>query len=356
MWKRKVEDNLIGSVINFESLIRDLKDKKLTGFVKVEGWDFTDYVILFSGKPLRVIRKKDNKKEFLEFRDYTLSPDTKLSIYESSPILTAHLNKVFSFPENQTLIFSGYGDEVFFSQLDIVDFRKFREFLKKSSFIGYFTLYTPVKILGNFFCLYGDIVGVNCGTLWDYKAFKELQGYGENCFISAYHIPPEEVQLLISVREGIEQGENGTGFIISEEGTIQMLHEGLILKSLKISDEEITEENLTERIKGTFYGVKFQEDFSPLELNLELLYGEGEKGYVEAGTLNKVKEIFVDFMGPIGGVLFKKILGEYSSDLERIPKRSFKPFLQRLEEEIPEEGLKEEFRKKLEEVINEISS
>ncbi len=352
MWKRKVENNLIGGILNFESLIRDLRNEKLTGFVKVEGWNFTDYIVFYAGKPLRVVRKKDNKKEFLGFTGYTLSPDTKLSIYESSPLLTAHLSKVLSFPEFQTLIFSGYGDEVFFSQLDIIDFKKFKEFLKKSNFIGYFTLYTPVKVLGNFFCLYGDIVGVNHGTLWDKEAFEELQNYGENCFISTYHIPPEEVQLLISVRGGIKQERNSTGFIISEEGTVQLLHEGLILKSLKITDEEISEKNLSGRIEGTFYSVKFEEDLSPLELDLELLHGEVEKGYVESGTLNKVKELFVDYMGPIGGVLFKKILGEYSSDFERIPKRSFKSFLKRLEEEIPEENLKEEFRKKLEEVIN----
>ena len=356
MWKRKVEDNLIGSVINFSSFIRDLKDKKSTGFVKVEGWDFTDYIIFFSGRPLRVVRKKGNKKTFMEFSDYTFLSDTKLSVYESSPLLTAHLCKTLSFKTYQTLIFSGYGDEVFFSQLEIIDFTKFKEFLKKSNFIGYFTLYTPVKILGNFFCLYGDVVGVNSGTLWNQEAFDKLTNYAENSFISAYHIPPEEVHMFVSVKNGFRDENNGTGFVFSETGIVQFLHDGLLLRSLRIGDEDIREESLSEKVEGTFYGIKFEENLLPLELNLEALQDKREESYVESQVLAKVKETFVDVMGPIGGVLFKKVLGEYSSDFEKIPAKSFKSFIKRLEEEIPEEDLKEEFRKKLEEVINEINS
>ena len=142
MWKREVESNLLGSVINFDNLVGELEDKKFSGYVKVETWEFIDYVVFYSGRPLGVIRKREGGKEFLEFSQYTLYSESKLSVYESSPLLTAHLSKELNMEKFQTLIFSGYGDEVFFSQLNIVDFDKFKEFIKKSNFAGYFTLYT----------------------------------------------------------------------------------------------------------------------------------------------------------------------------------------------------------------------
>ncbi len=356
MWKRKVESNLIGSIIDFRRLIKELQESKLTGFVKIEDWRYTDYLIFYSGVPLKVIRKNGNNKEFIDFSNYKPSEDTKISVYESSPLLTAHLGKILSLPRYQTLIFSGYGDEVFFSQLEIVDFKKFEEFLKKTNFIGYFTLYTPVRILGNFFCLYGDIVGVNCGELWDEPAFEELKGYGDEKFLSAYHIPPEEVQMFLSMKGGPKEGKNKTGFNVSEEGLFQLIHEGLVIKTIKISDEDISEVDISRQIEGSFYRIDFREDFSPIKLNLELLR-DGSKGdYVKTSLLNKVKDIFVDCMGPIGGLLFKRILGEYTSRPDKMSKRSFKAFLKRLEEEIPEENLRKEFRKKLEEVIDETRS
>lgn len=356
MWKRKVESNLIGSIIDFHRLIKELRESKLTGFVKIEGWDFTDYLVFYSGTPLKVIRRRGNKKEFIEFSDYKPSEDTKISVYESSPLLTAHLGKILSLPRYQTLIFSGYGDEVFFSQLDIVDFKKFEEFLKKTNFIGYFTLYTPVRVLGNFFCLYGEIVGVNCGSLWDESAFEELKSLGDEKFLSAYHIPPEEVQFFLSMKGGLKEGKDGTGFNVSEEGLFQLVHEGLVIKTIKVSDEDITEPDISQLIEGNFYRVDFHEEFPPLKLNLELLRDGDKSGYIETGLLNKVKEIFVDCMGPIGGLLFKRILGEYTSRPDRIPRKSFRAFVKRLEEEIPEEHLRKEFRKKLEEVIDETGS
>ena len=356
MWKRKVESNLIGSIIDFRKLIKELQESKLTGFVKIEGWDFTDYLVLYSGKPIKVIRKRDNQKEFIEFSDYKPSEDTKISVYESSPLLTAHIGKILSLYRYQTLIFSGYGDEVFFSQLEIVDFKKFEEFLRKTDFTGYFTLYTPIRVLGNFFCLYGEIVGVNCRNLWDEEAFEELKSYGDERFLSAYHIPPEEVHMFLSMKGGLKEGRNGTGFNVSEGGIFQLVHEGLVIKTIRITDEDIKESDISSQVEGTFYGVDFRQDFSPLRLNLELLQGGDKESYVEAVLLNKVREIFVDCMGPIGGILFKRILGEYTSRQDRIPKRSFMAFLKHLEREIPEEDLKEEFRRKLEEVIDQTGS
>ena len=356
MWKRKVEDNLLGNLLNFDNLVKELRSRNLTGFIKIEGWDFTDYVIFFSGKPLRVVRKLNNKKEFIEFVRYNFPVETKVSVYESSPLLTAHLNKELSLPKHQTLLFSGYGDEVFFSQLEIIDFKKFEEFLKKSNFIGYFTLYTPVKVLGNFLCLYGEIVGINTGTLWDSKAFEEIRSYGENRFISAYHIPPEEVYMLLSIKGGLKEDRNDTGFNVSEDGTIQFVHDGLIIKNLRITDEEILEMDIPSLLRGTFYKTNFREDYTSLKINLNLLLGIEEQDFIEENILNKIKEIFIDSIGPIGEILFKKILGEYSSTLNRISRRSIKAFIKRLENEIPEENLRQEFRKKLEEVINEINS
>lgn len=355
MWKREVESNLLGSVINFDNLVGELEDKKFSGYVKVETWEFIDYVVFYSGRPLGVIRKREGGKEFLEFSQYTLYSESKISVYESSPLLTAHLSKELNMEKFQTLIFSGYGDEVFFSQLNIVDFDKFKEFIKKSNFAGYFTLYTPLKVLANFFCLEGEVVGINCGELWDYEAFKELESYGNTRFLSAYHIPPEEVCMLLSLKEGIKKGGNGTGFIVSREGVIQIIHEGLVLKSLKFYDEGIEEVYLDEPIKGSFYRINFCEEFPPLMVDLKRLQ-EIDSDYVGEDLLNRVREIFIDYIGPIGTILFKKVLGEYSYDPAKIPKSSFKAFVKRLEEEIPEEGLREEFRKKLEEVINEHSS
>ena len=134
MWKKEVEGNLITNVVNFGKILEDLKERKLTGYIKVEGWNFKDYLIFSNGNLIKILRIEENKRKNLNIKDYFPPSDAKLSVYESSPLLTAHICKSFDFENMQTLLISGYGSEVFFSRLGIIDFNNFSKFISKTNY------------------------------------------------------------------------------------------------------------------------------------------------------------------------------------------------------------------------------
>ncbi len=349
MWKKKLQADLLGSVVNFKSVLKDLRKQRLSGFVKAEGWDFADYIIFFEGSPLRAIRKKHLRNENLNLTTYSPPEDTKLSIYETHPLLTAHILKEFSFPKYQTLILSGYGEEVFFSRLDMIDFVKLCDFLRKSGFTGYITLYTPSKILGNLFYVGGEPKAINSGKLWNEEALNYIFKYSGVKFLSAYHIPPEELYVLLSLKHGYKEGENSTGLIISESGSIQIVHDNLIINTLRILPEGIAQEDTKEIKEGVFYALDYTDNFPSINVALDNLQLEEE--FVKENVLDRVKEVFIDCIGPVGSILFDRMLSEYTDERNRISKSNLQDFITRLKEEIPEEYLQEEFYDKVKEVI-----
>jgi len=351
MWREKVKDNILGEVVNWGTLIDSLKKEKFTGYVKVEGWNETDYVIIGEGNIKKIVRYKEGKKDFIERGNYSPPSESKISIYKSSPITTAHICKHLNFLENQTLSISGYGEEIFHSELDLVNPEKLEKFFKKVNLNGYAVLYTFTSIYCNVFLLQGNIVGINSGKLWDKEALSQKGLWQGKVFISAYSIEPDEVFLLISLKNGFKERDKvrENGFLVNGD-YVGFVENGNLKKGLLILLEEIKE---TDEVKGNkFLEVNLIEEPKSLGISFKDLIPESEKR-VEAAILQKIKEIFLDYIGPVGKVLWDKILKEIDVSPDAFTPSTLKLFVTKLAQEIPEEDLSGEFLNKVQEVLDE---
>ena len=356
MWKKEVESNLITNVVNFGKLLKELKEKELNGFIKVEGWDFKDYLIISNGNLIKILRIEENTKKTLDIKGYSLPSEAKLSVYESSPLLTANICKSFDFENMQTLLISGYGSEVFYSRLGIIDFNNFSKFISKTNFTGYIVVYNPVYIYANMFFSEGKLIGINTGKNWDQNAYSELKGRIHDGFISAFHIDNEDVNILCSLKFGYKINGENTGFAVSEtERVIQFVFEGMEVKTLKINDESIDELTLGEIQDKKFYSVNYTENFNTLDFNFEEIFEESET-YIEREKVRKLKEFFIDVMGPVGSILWDKVFESAGISQEKITPSELKYIVSKLSSEIPEEDVRNEFIRKVKEVLNEITS
>ncbi|AAC07657.1 hypothetical protein [Aquifex aeolicus] len=354
MWKEKVRDNILGEVIDWKALIDSLKKERFTGYIKVESWDETDYVILAEGSVKKIVRHKDNKKTFLDTSNYTPSSESKISVYKSSPLTTAHICKDLNFFEYQTLSLSGYGEEIFHSELNLVNPEKLETFFQKVNLNGYAVIYTYTSIYCNVFLLQGHLVGINGGNTWDSEVPSQKDLWQGKVFLSAYFIEPDEVLLLISLKRGFKEKNelNGNGFFVNGN-YVGFVENGNIKKGLLILPEEIVE---TQEVKGEkFLEVNLIENPERLEISFKDLIPKEEKK-IKPDVPLKVREIFLDYIGPVGKILWDKVLQELDISPEEFTHPTFRMFINRLAQEIPEEDLSKEFLNKAWEVLDESTS
>ncbi|RUM31663.1 MAG: hypothetical protein DSY42_02300 [Aquifex sp.] len=355
MWKEEVIGNLVGEIVNWQALLRDVEARNLTGFIKIETWEYTDYVIVGEGNPLKVVRVEGKNKSFLPLAQYRPPEDSKISVFKSTPILTAHICKSGNFEELQTLIISGYGNEVFHSNLNIIDSSNFKKFVEKVDFSGYTVCYTFVDILCNIFFLNGKIIGLNVKKHWDKNALDLLDMSLGEVFISSYVIEPEEIILLNSLKNGLEKKKDfreGYGFVYGGD-IISFVFKGETRKTLKLEIEEIREEN--SKTGSTFYGVKVIENPEEIPIGIDEILGtKGQR--VSEKTIQTVKNIFLEHIGPIGKVVWDRIIKDLQIPYDRFTTSTLKLLVIKLKEEIPEEDLQSEFLKRIKEVIDEFDT
>ncbi|GAB6065945.1 hypothetical protein JCM9492_10370 [Aquifex pyrophilus] len=350
MWKEEVRGGLLGEVINWKALYRELEDKDFTGFVKIEAWEFTDYVILEEGKPIKAVRVYDGEKEYFSIGEYKPPKESKVSLFKSSPLTTAHICKVYDFESLGTLLISGYGNEVFYSGVNIIDPSNLEKFVGKVSFTGYVTCYTSTEVLCNVFFLDGKIIGINLGKLWDDEAIKRIS-IPSSAYLSVYAIEPEEVLLLNSIKRGFN-GNGKYGFLWKDR-VFTFVMDGDAVKSVKLDTESIKE--VSPLKEGHFYSVKLDENPETLGITLADIFGKKPEK-VSKEIVKSIKEHFVDHMGPIGNILWHKILKDLHLNEEGLTKTTLRVLVYKLKDEIPEEDLRDSFINKVKEVFNEIDT
>ncbi len=148
--------------VNFETLVKDIARKFLSGYFKIVYWDYEDYLVYMEGSPVYGVRvNRMGGRELLNARAYRPAQSSGTLYFYEIPItnLLLFINED-KFPPNP-YSFVGYGNE-FLScvRASHVDWNRLLEQIKRSHIDGYLVVCSKGGFKGVAMLQKGQFMGV----------------------------------------------------------------------------------------------------------------------------------------------------------------------------------------------------
>lgn len=348
--------------IKFDSLKEELSKKLFTGYMKLSYWDAEDYLYYLRGRPVGAIRylSEGSSEEIDPESYYPPHQAGLLSLYSTSPI------QVFAFLESlkqkvSPYNFVTYGQEMVASlQLSHTDPQLILSRISSLELYGYMV-----------FCGqdgFGPLIGFSKGKpvfLFD-RGRKhptkraDLRMERSEVCLSVFRTEPEFVDFLASVDNMKKVYTIKLSQLQQIREVIKDIRETYLLLELFLSyglrlftfvcggsvvlkmlskNGLFSEERLPPPQQGEFllnvYSVPIKSSLPPMEINFSLIDSSAE--YLRADELSAIRRFFMEDIGPIGAVLWKKVFEKMGLELDKLPINKTQDFIRRLAEEIPDE-------------------
>jgi len=351
------------ATVKFESIAEEIKSRSFTGFVKVSYWDMEDYLYYLMGEAIDGIRCfPDGKRERVEYRYYKPSSNNGVfSLYATSPL------DIFAFKESlqdriTPYTFVGYGQELIVPiQLSHTDPNRILEDMASFEAYGYMVMsqrdsFGPLITFsgGKPVCLYKSGIFKHSGkeSLWvdthdSYVAVFRTEPEFVNFVTSLDSLRRlEDVKLkrLTDIKNIVGKLEGGftlLEIVLSYGLRLFMLLSGrsVVFKMVRDCAQVLTEKQLPTS-EGEYllrlYGIDIRGQFTPLEINFSSLEEEVVE-YVPREELSAINKAFIEELGPIGAVVWKKVFERLGFEADKLPKNRLEEFINTLAKEIPDE-------------------
>ncbi len=385
MQKKVLFKDIDIKVLNLANVLEEVRKKELTGFLKVVYWDSDEYLLFFNGIPKRAVTINSDGRRLV------LSPENfKVKEKEgSASLVETTLDDLIAFQENRRepdkdgpLVFFPLGtitqEPVSLSFLDV---NKEFALAERSHLDGYVAFYTDSKLLGCVIFTGGKPVSVQAGNgtfgeqavnyinsvLNTSTTYMSMYSTEHELLSFLYSMTPDRVKKDPRVLENYQSAKNivekeklNSIVIVESEGIVrydlffrgQRVENFVREKGFFITDEELKErlsvkaENLPES-KVHLYTVNFVEKPEPIEVQLSAVAsGEGEPE-VASDIIAVVKADFIRLVGPVGRLLWDKIIKDEGLKETSMTRHQFKSIIDKLVKEIPEESGRKEFLEKI---------
>ena len=395
MVKKYVFRDIDLSVLNLDSAFQEAKKKNITGFLKITYWSREDYVLFFEGTPFKVITVHADGRRL----SYGVEKFRVEGSQGTASFVETSLDDIVGFqilkrdPQRDgASIFFPYGSLVHEpTSLNYLDVNKEVLMAQNNGLDGYIAIYTRESLLGMVVFAQGNpvkIVGGN-GTFGK-NALEYINTFmtPAKSYMSVYNVDTELLPFMYSLLPNNLRRVESTFNIYQEaqeyvnsskRSAIVMLEGGGIYrydfffngqhvdrlvkdKGLLIADEEekhrlsIKIENMPES-NIAVYEVIIETHPSPIEVEFasqepaEQQVG-GKK--IETQDIEKVKDIFVKELGPVGKILWNRVLEELALQETEMNSMQMKLLLERLQKEMPDESAKEEFISRVKSALGDI--
>lgn len=359
--------------VRFDSMREEIKAKAFTGFIKISYWDMEDYLYFLMGEPVDGIRCFSNgRREKIEVKDYKPVSTTGIfSLYTTSPI------EIFAFKEAlqdrvTPYTFVGYGQELVAPiQLSHTDPNRVLEDMASMDIYGYMLIskkdnldYLIVLAKGKPTCVYRS-------GLYKYAGKEVIEISKEPSYLAVYKTEPEFVNFLASldtlkkledvklkkledakdVVDKLTEGFKLLEIIISYGLRLFMLLSGklLIFKVLRGFTDIKTEvklPNLDAEYSLRIYSIEIKNKLSLVDVVFSS-YTETYTDYVPKDVLLSINKAFIEEIGPIGVLVWKKVFEKLGFDLDKLPRSRLMEFIDLLAKEIPDEKHANRFIEKI---------
>ncbi|MEZ0360988.1 MAG: hypothetical protein ABWK04_03685 [Hydrogenobacter sp.] len=353
--------------INLEKLFGEVVEKKISGYFQISYWNSDDYLLFADGEFLwGVSISRDGARREIDMGTYRAKNEPgKVSFYEVplvNLLIFKHHIKTPPDPYN----FASYGYEfltcVKFSHIDK---NKLMEQIKRSHLDGYLVVCNKGGFIlmlmfqkGLPVCLYKD-------NLYTTGKNQRINIEKEDAYIAVYATEPE-LPLLLCSMDTLKKEREDT-FMSGEELSIvkkeiankklsalldvfsskgerlyEFFYKGTQLLRLLHTMDRIESHNLdispgTKNIYS-LYTIQVKESIPPIQVEFyseELVVPE-EIYYVDEERVRAIKSHFIEEIGPVGAILWNKILKEKGYLERRMREEDLRKLVEILYLEIPD--------------------
>lgn len=344
------------SHVNFDQFINSIQEKRLTALALIKSWEYEDYLYYIEGKAYKGLRLiSENSCE--EINALTYKPPTDRAAIS---LFALPISEICWLEPNHTLIehLNGMGREYLPStQINAVNLEKLLQKISEEGVYGYMTIYNIVNksITNTIIFLGGSAVFAKSETLQPEA----------NSFIWLYITEPEIASIMASAMKSIRRlrrlnisKESDFNKILASVNKarfsailelnlckgikhISIYHSGIEVLSMLRRFDQLSHE--LPKLDGSekelnIYVFDLESDYKPIKLNVSLNRNFTEE--VDSATLRAIRDAFIQEIGPIGSIIWTKLLKEFG---ESLPKELLGNLIERLAKEIPDEKHRDNF-------------
>ncbi|WP_457600845.1 hypothetical protein [Hydrogenivirga sp.] len=371
--RQEIKEKINLELVNTEALIEDLRHKKFTGYVKITTWEAEDYIPLYEGEIPKVFIVTKKGIEETSYTSYGFPQTGMVEIVETDVVsLMNGLRNDFSPEKDGPMCLAGYGEEFQpTSPASHIDFEQFNSLAEKSHFNGYVLFHTYREPVGMIVFYNGSPVGIFSTQSSGERALQRIRLNIRGSLVSIFLLEPDFVPLLLAthrpealksgkvsgkpeldaVRDDIKTRKMNALLYLDGGRTrryYQFFYRGQEVKGLlqgMFSIEEVDESGVD--FPGDFSLYPLYVDTKPNPVKFTLRAPDTIVDRVPPEKLKLIKEVFIDELGPVAKLVWKKIMDEFGWDEETLPMDKLDEFIDRLAEEIPYDNHRDAFLKRV---------
>ncbi len=347
------------SLVNFDEITKELKGRYFTGYFKLSYWDRIDYLFFSSGSLLRGVSVKADG-ELLEIGfPYTPEGDALLSVYQCQLMDVLSLMYMYDMPVGP-YAFISVGRVVMRSiKLAHLDRDSLLSNLSEEKSNGLLVIHDSMRIKNMVVFERGLPVAVcsanSCVTTGrvsvpanreDYVSFVEVSPeyvpFVASC-LKGRHLEVHSFEGLEEFRKGVSSilpvGLSAIVSIVWKSGKVyrELYHFGSLVDYFSVSEEGFQKERIQEDTYLKAYIQSFElEKVTGIDVDFSLESAKDK--YVDTSVVNYIRERFVDEIGPVGPLIWRKIMKENDMNENMLTLDKLRRLVKLLADEIPDES------------------
>jgi len=365
--------------VNLEGILREIQDKSESGYLKITYWDQEDYIFYAGGKPIGgVAYDRQGRKMTLNYLNYRIrNYNGTLSFYKlPTPEVLVFKYKERKFPTPYNFV--SYGDEFLAPvKTTLVDPNGVLQQAKRSHLNGYIVVCDDENYKCMLFLQGGNSIAFYDGRQFIKKGEVRFSLKRETDYVGVYSTEAE-VSLLLSCmdilkldvennfrsKEELEAIEKSITLrkitclldvtLSNGDRFYQFFYSGVPIVGILHSREEIISASRIDIKPGMENRLRVFSIDVPLEtgsVDVEFVYEDVDrKAYIPSvprETVRKLREFFIEEIGPIGSLLWNRILKSNGLDEAKLSKDDFEKLIYILRDEIPDEKHRYKFIEKV---------
>jgi len=371
--------NLNLESVNLEEIFKEIQNKSESGYLKITYWDQEDYIFYTGGKPIGgATYDRQGRKMALDYLSYRIRNYNGTLSFFRLPTLEVLVFKYKELKFPTPYNFASYGNEFLAPvKTTMVDPNRVLQQAKRSHLDGYIVVCDDENYKCMLFLQGGNSIAFYDGKQFIREGEVRFSVKRDTDYVGVYSTEPE-VSLLLSCMdtlkldeeddfrskeelEAIEKSITSRKTTCLLDATLsngdrfyQFFYSGASIVKILHSREELALASRIDIKPGTENRLKVFSIDVPLEtgsVNVEFVYEDVDrKAYtpsVPEDTVRRLKEFFIEEIGPIGSLLWNRILKSNGLDEARLSKDDFERLVNILRDEIPDEKHKGKFIEKV---------
>ena len=365
--------------VNLEEIFREIQNKSESGYLKITYWDQEDYIFYAGGKPIGgATYDRQGKKMVLDYLSYRIKNNNGTLFFFRLPILEVLVFKYKELKFPTPYNFVSYGNEFLAPvKTTMVDPNKVLQQAKRSHLDGYIVIGDDENYKCMLFLQGGNSIAFYDGRQFIKKGDVRFYVKRETDYVGVYSTEAE-VSLLLSCMDTLKLDEEDDfrskeeleaieKSITSRKSTClldatlsngdrlyQFFYSGAFIVRILHGREEMVSASRIDIKPGTENRLKVFSIDVPLEtgsVNVEFVYEDVDRkvytSYVPEETVRKLKGFFIEEIGPIGSLLWNRILKSNGLNEARLSDDDFEKLVNILRDEIPDEKHRDKFIEKV---------